>query len=245
MDDDPTAIWVEPGTYYFYSNRWNGDETDTPQVSYFGFIDASQYITAGTPVLSSDKTSSTVTFTAPKAGSIRVRKGLPEPSIIGDDVFWQVSTRANMLSGKTFTATENGNYVARFQDNETKMYYMVPFTVTGIVAKTSTGTTTGTKTNTSTSKVSKPGKPTIKSVKNLKGKKVKVVLKKKVRGATGYQISYSTSKKFKKATTKKFKKTTITLKKLKKKRTYYIRVRAYNTAGNSSWSKTKKVKIKK
>lgn len=96
-------------------------------------------------------------------------------------------------------------------------------------------------------KVQKPGRVTIRSLKNKKGKKA--VLKwKKVSGAKGYQVAYGTNKKLKKATKKITKKTGITLKKLKKKK-YYVKVRAYSIKNGKKvygkWSKTKKVKIRK
>lgn len=73
--------------------------------------------------------------------------------------------------------------------------------------------------------------------------------------ATGYQIQYSTSKKFTKKTTvtkniKKNKTVSYTYKnkKLKKKKQYYVRVRAYVKSGKktaySKWSATKGVKTK-
>jgi hypothetical protein len=74
---------------------------------------------------------------------------------------------------------------------------------------------------------------------------------KKVKGVKGYQVQYSLSKDFKKSTKKKnLTKTKLTLKKMKKKKTYYIRVRSYVKDSNnkkvySKWSKVKKVKIKK
>ena len=231
LSEDPVAVWVEPGTYYFYSERWNGfEDLEIPQVSYFGFIAAENYLTASAPVLNKDKTGGTVTFHTKTAGSIRVMPGYPEPSIIDSDKFWQVDTRANMLqNNKTFKASSNGAYVARFQDNATKMYFMVPFTVSGISSK----------------KASAPAKPIIKSAKNISGRKIKVVLKKKVGGAKGYEISYAANRKFTKAVSKKFKTTSIVLKNLKKKNNYYIRVRAYNASGKGKWSAVKKVFIKK
>lgn len=64
----------------------------------------------------------------------------------------------------------------------------------------------------------------------------------------GYQIQYSTKKKFKSAKTKKVTKPNATLKSLKKKKTYYVRVRAYIKKGSrtycGAWSKTKKIKVK-
>ncbi len=84
-------------------------------------------------------------------------------------------------------------------------------------------------------------------------KKLKVKLKKRTKQVTGYEIQYSTSKKFKKAVTKtklikKYKKVSVTLKKLKSKKTYYVRVRTYKTASGqkyySDWSAYKKKKTK-
>ncbi len=84
-------------------------------------------------------------------------------------------------------------------------------------------------------------------VKNKKRKRVKVSWK-KLSKVTGYQIQYSVNKKFKKAKNVSTKKGNYTIKKLKKKKTYYIRVRAYKKNGKKkiygSWSKVKKVKIK-
>ncbi|MCM1180738.1 MAG: leucine-rich repeat protein [Clostridium sp.] len=92
----------------------------------------------------------------------------------------------------------------------------------------------------------------IKSVKSEKQKNALVKFN-KLAGVNGYQIQYSTSNGFKKETTKKitikgnktFKKTIQNL----KKKTYYIRIRAYKTDSANEkvygkWSKTKKVKIK-
>lgn len=97
--------------------------------------------------------------------------------------------------------------------------------------------------------VSAPGRPVIKSVVNKSGKKIKVTLKKKVSGADGYQVSCAKKKNFKGAKTKKFTGTSVTVKGLKKKVKYYVRVRAYkkNGSGNKygKWSAVKTIKIKK
>ena len=95
-------------------------------------------------------------------------------------------------------------------------------------------------------------KTSISKLTNVKGKKAKVSYK-KAANAKGYEVQYSTSKKFlqnvktKNAGTK----TSITLSKLTKKKTYYVRVRAYTMDGNgqkeliSAWSATKKITVKK
>ena len=71
----------------------------------------------------------------------------------------------------------------------------------------------------------------------------------KVTGAKGYQLQYALNKKFKKKKSIQTKKTKYTIKKLKKKKTYYIRVRAYKMNGKKKvygkWSTVKKVKIRK
>ncbi len=97
--------------------------------------------------------------------------------------------------------------------------------------------------------LSRPSKPVIKSVKNIKKRKVKLILKKKVKNAAGYQVQYSVKKNFGRASSLTTKKKTVIIKKLKKNKTYYIRVRAYVPDGKEkvygSWSKRKKVKIRK
>ena len=87
-----------------------------------------------------------------------------------------------------------------------------------------------------------------------KSKGFTVKWKKQEKSTAGYQVQYATSKKFaKKATvTKTIKKNTITkltVKKLKPRKKYYVRVRTYQTVKGKSycsgWSKSKEVKTKK
>ena len=84
------------------------------------------------------------------------------------------------------------------------------------------------------------------------GKKSIKVTWKKVKGIKGYQIQYSTNNKFKKGnktiTVKSTKSTSATIKKLKSKKTYYVRMRTYKVVNGkkvySAWSKAKSVKVK-
>ena len=84
------------------------------------------------------------------------------------------------------------------------------------------------------------------------GKKSVKVTWKKVKGIKGYQIQYSTNKKFKKGnktiTVKSAKSTSATIKKLKSKKKYYVRMRTYKIVNGkkvySAWSKAKSVKVK-
>ncbi|MBE5924924.1 MAG: hypothetical protein E7271_10775 [Lachnospiraceae bacterium] len=99
-------------------------------------------------------------------------------------------------------------------------------------------------------KVVTPGKVKIASVKNNKSKAIKIVWK-KVKDCKGYEVQYAVNKKFTKSKKNKLTtKLTLSAKKLKVGKTYYVRVRAYNTDTNDNkyygkWSKVKKVKIKR
>ncbi len=90
-----------------------------------------------------------------------------------------------------------------------------------------------------------PKKTSISSLKA--GKKSFTVKYKKQTSGSGYEIQYSTSKKFKSAKTAKISKNKTvskTVKKLKSKKTYYVRVRVVKSSYKSSWSAVKKVKVK-
>ena len=95
----------------------------------------------------------------------------------------------------------------------------------------------------------KPGKVTLSSVKA--GSKKLTVKWKKSSGVDGYELEYSLKKNFKNAETVKISKaktTSAKLEDLKKKKTYYVRIRAYKEIGGkkyySEWSETKKAKTK-
>jgi len=98
--------------------------------------------------------------------------------------------------------------------------------------------------------ISKPKSASIKKVKGTK--KAILVTWKKVNGVNGYEIQVATDKKFKKnkktVTIKKQKTTKTTVKKLKAKKKYYVRIRTYKIVNGkkvySSWSKVKSVKTK-
>ena len=104
--------------------------------------------------------------------------------------------------------------------------------------------------STTSAQIQKPNKT---SVKKSKAKKGSVELTwSKTKGVKGYEIQVATDKKFKKnkktVTIKKQKTTKTTVKKLKAKKKYYVRVRTYKIVNGkkvySSWSKVKSVKTK-
>ena len=95
-------------------------------------------------------------------------------------------------------------------------------------------------------------KISIKTAKNQKGKKIRITYK-KVPGYS-YQVMTAANKKFtKNVKTYKTSKNSYTVKKLKKKKTYYVRIRTVRTVcyGSSKkicygrWSKAKKVRVTK
>lgn len=103
------------------------------------------------------------------------------------------------------------------------------------------GETSGKKNEPTKTKMKVPAKVKISSAKNLKGNKIAIKWK-KVKKATKYQVKAVLGKK---VITKTTTKTSYTIKKLKKKKTYKIYVRAFNKAGYGKWSKAKKVTVKK
>ena len=109
-------------------------------------------------------------------------------------------------------------------------------------------------TNTKTFKIA-PKSVTVKSLKAAK-KRFDVKWSKQTTQVTGYQVQYSTDKNFVKAVkNKKITKNSVvtkTVKNLKSKKVYYVRVRTYTTVKyngeqmnlHSDWSKVKKVTVK-
>ncbi|MBO4996717.1 MAG: leucine-rich repeat protein, partial [Lachnospira sp.] len=94
-------------------------------------------------------------------------------------------------------------------------------------------------------------KPQIYKVKNKSGNKV-ILQYKKVTGAEKYQIQYSQNKSFTKVKSLRVKGNKVTIKNLKRGKTYYFRVRAYKSTTYmksikmyGKWSKKKKLKIRK
>ena len=94
-----------------------------------------------------------------------------------------------------------------------------------------------------------PKKPEMKKL--TAGKKKFTVQWKKDKKADGYQVQYSTDKKFKKnvkSVNVSKKSTKATVKKLKKRKTYRVRVRSYKKINGkkyySGWGKVKSVKVK-
>jgi len=120
----------------------------------------------------------------------------------------------------------------------------------GIATVVITGKGNYTGTVTKTFKINPKG-TSLKKLK--KGKKqFKATWKVQKAQTSGYEVQYSTTKNFKsgkkKVTIKKNKTTSTIIKKLKKNKKYYVRIRTYKTVNGkkfySSWSKSKNARIK-
>lgn len=167
------------------------------------------------------------------------------------------------LAGKTIKVDGNSIKIRLITDESINEYGFKVVNINGKeIGKDSTETQTTTvnvKEKTTTSVVNKQ-KTKVSVVKSPKASKIKSIKKakkslkiswKKIKGVSGYQIQYSTSRKFKKAkkiTIKKAKITSKTIKKLKAKKKYYVRIRTYIVVNGekkySSWSKKKSQKTK-
>ncbi len=117
-----------------------------------------------------------------------------------------------------------------------------------VAAGSSAGSVKGKKSSPKTKKAVAPGKVTKLKAGNKKKKSVTLSWK-KVSGVKGYQIQYATNKKFKKKKSKYIKSLSCTVKKLKKTKIYYFRIRAYRLNGKEKiygkWSQCRRVRIKK
>lgn len=139
-------------------------------------------------------------------------------------------TQGQVPSATDLNATMEVDYVRYYQDKPIQTPTTQPVTTKKPVV------------------VKAPGKAKIKSIKNVKKRSMKISIK-KMSGVKGYQIKYCDNKKFHGYITKRVKKTTVIIKKLDKKSTYWVKVRAYKMVNGKkkygAWSKAKKVKIKK
>ena len=110
--------------------------------------------------------------------------------------------------------------------------------------------TSGKETSAGTAKKVTVKQPKIQKIKRSKKKQLTVYWKKD-KTVSGYQIQIATNKKMskgKKTIAVSKKKTSYTVKKLKSKRTYYVRIRSYKKVKGkiyySKWSQIKAVKVK-
>ncbi len=171
------------------------------------------------------------------------------------------STSSAKISWKKVTGAESYNVLYRTGSGKWTTVKTTKTSVT--VKKLKAGTTykfkvvavAGGNKSAESSQVSATTKPAAVTLSRVNSKKKKEVIVewKKVSGVTGYEVLCSTSKKFAKKSTKtvtiKKQKTVKTIiKKLKSKKKYYVKVRAYKTVNKvkvyGAYSKVKNIKCK-
>ncbi|MBE5958323.1 MAG: hypothetical protein E7254_05595 [Lachnospiraceae bacterium] len=195
-------------------------------------------------------TTATITVEAPKLESLTY-SGKTDITVGENSQIYVLYYPSNCIIEKAVLSNSNSKVVSASVKN-----------VNGKIVVYAKGLTVGTATLKTTvycagksKNISIPVKVSAaKKLAKVKLKKIKAGKKKatlswtRVAGATGYEIQMSTKKKtgFKKvAKIGSGTKVKYTKKKLKKKKTYYFRVRALAGTNKGAWSKVKSVKIKK
>ena len=261
-------LCLEAGTYYIKFGKnpgalLNDKSSGTFTLSVGASLDSAQKIatdTLQTSLLSNGTRSLWVTFKVPSKTTASIQTSLANPlssdkmpcvesavtlydanyKVIKD---WNIPNRYYETSNSGSLSLAGGTYYLKVSGDE---HYLI--NKYGDVLRENTQANFGiVNMNITTLK-----KTSISKLTNVKGKKAKVSYK-KAANAKGYEVQYSTSKKFSQnvKTKNAGTKTSITLSKLTKKKTYYVRVRAYTMDGNgqkeliSAWSATKKITIKK
>lgn len=166
-----------------------------------------------------------------------------EYTITPADDYLNIQT-TNMAEG-----TKGGLVSIKVTQGEETPVTTEPTTETTTTTAVPTTTTKETQTTVQEKKDTSVGKVSIKSASKKKKAKTAKISLKKVTGATGYVVKVSTSKKFKgKVVTYTVKKVSVTAKKLKAKKQYYVKACAYKVVDGKkyygAWTSAKKIKMK-
>ncbi len=225
----------DPAEYTFsFSNRGTQKETFT-YVNDFTTDVANKPIPFETTIkgmLAYDEENDYYCINIPKSGTIQIsvtdgfggRHFLETQS--GDDAGPEIFVGSSGRGMETFDVTKGTYYFRVWDDSMHKNNYQGSYSFKVSYNKNST-----------------------KAFTLKKKSKTSMVVKASATGATsGYQIKYRPSSGKWKTITVKGKKLNKTIKKLKKNKTYQVKIRTYYTYGGkklySSWGKTKKVKLK-
>ena len=147
------------------------------------------------------------------------------------------------------TAVGSGSTVIRAIANDgSGVYADCSVSVTSVGKNNANNITSAGINNASLIRKVQAAKAKIKSIKYVKSKKMKLNLS-GLSDCDGYQIQYGLKKNFKGAKTITKKSSSVTIKKLKAQKKYYVRVRVYKKIAGKTyygkWSNVRKVKIKK
>lgn len=162
--------------------------------------------------------------------------------VAGKKVQLSATVNPSNVSDSSIRWTSGDTYIASVNENTGLVTTYRP----GVVNITATAKD-GSNVSKTYTIIVKPKKMSAPKLSSTKSKKMTIRFSAQS-DVKGYQIQYSTNKKFKSAKTKKVTKSNATLKRLKKKKIYYVRVRAYIKKGSKTyygdWSKIKKIKVK-
>lgn len=156
----------------------------------------------------------------------------------------EVDSYQEQWYGLRKVSLKKGTYYIRINGSGQYSFFISDGKQSSVGTGTKPSNTKPSKTN--TVKVTKP-KATYITKLSKGSKRFKVSVKKQ--SVTGYQVQYFLKSNFKGSKTKTFQGTSCTVKKLKAKKKYYVRVRSYKKSGSktlySAWSAKKSVKTKK
>lgn len=162
--------------------------------------------------------------------------------VAGKKVQLSATVNPSNVSDSSIRWTSGDTYIASVNENTGLVTTYRP----GVVNITATAKD-GSNVSKTYTIIVKPKKMSAPKLSSTKSKKMTIRFSAQS-DVKGYQIQYSTNKKFKSAKTKKVTKPNATLKRLKKKKIYYVRVRAYIKKGSKTyygdWSIMKKIKVK-
>lgn len=172
----------------------------------------------------------------------------PNSYTAGDD---PITLKNPTREGYIFSGWKRNDIINGYKNTTERYEYFQDFRFIAVWTKIGANNPTSHNQIDETKNTIKKVKVNSVKVKNIKSKKVKITWK-KVKSISGYTIQYATNRKFTKGlkkTTAKFSATSKTIKNLKKKKTYYFRIRVYKNVNGKkiygAWSAIKKLKIKK
>lgn len=201
------------------------------------------------------------------AGVATSRDHWDQPTPTPSEPTAPITKVSQTITAKSFTKTYGNKAFSLGAKAKTKLSYQSSNTKVATVSSTGNVTLKGpgkatititaaatSQYNSATKKITitvKPKKAVLKKAKSTKKRTLKVMWKRDTK-ATGYQVVIAQNKNFKKgkktALIKKNKTTSKTFKKLKSRKNYYYKVRAYKQVGNTkiygAYSKAKQIKVR-
>lgn len=235
--------YIRIQTYKYIDVHETGFETDADPTSYYVYSDWSNMVTVTTKAVPKSTTMKSV---KPIINCFTVQWNKQPKGTNGYQIKYSTNSEFKDAKYVTIKDTKTTSKTVRNLKRNTKYYVKVR------TYKLVDGERFYSSWSDPKSVVTKELKGTSLTKVTANSKGFKATWKKQTKGTNGYQIKYSTSSKFKNAkyvTIKSTKTTSKTVKKLKSKKKYYVKVRTYKIVDGkrcySTWSKAKAVTTKK